>query len=72
MCFGVVPHPAPSSPPHRSVSYAWDLLGFLDLWVYSFHEIWNFSAPVSSDIIFVLPPYAVIGKLYQGSKLEQS
>ena len=34
--------------PLPSISCAWDLLRFLDLWVYSFHEIWNFSAIISS------------------------
>ena len=51
MCLGIV-----TSSALPSVSCAWDLLGFLDLWVYSFHEIWNFSAIISSFFFWFLLP----------------
>lgn len=44
------------------VSYTWGLLGFLDLWIYSLHQIWkifsffppNASFPLRTSIIHIL------------------
>ena len=66
MCLGIV-----TSSPLPSISCAWDLLGFLDLWVYSFHEIWNFSAIISSFFFWFLLLMLWSGNC-QGNKLEQS
>lgn len=35
-------------------SYPWDLLGFLDPWVYSVHLIWEFSVTNFSNIFFCI------------------
>ena len=66
MCLGIV-----TFSPLPSVSCAWNLLGFLDLWVYSFHEIWNFPAIISSFFFWFLL-LMLRSENCQGNKLEQS
>lgn len=38
------------------ISCAWSSSGFLDLWIYSFHQIWGVSAIISSNIFQVISP----------------